>query len=60
VPTSSAILIFGIQTSENASTLSLSDTIDFVSVSDDDLHIALRKSKHTYTSHLISYFISYS
>ena len=61
VSTSSAILILKTRTSENTSTFLSSDTTtNSSSVSDDYLLIALRKGKHTCTSHHNSRFVSYS
>jgi len=57
VPIFSVILIFKIQTSENTPTLPSSDTSNFDSISDDDLSIALRKSKRTCTISLDLYLI---
>jgi len=56
----STIPISGSQTDENIFALPSSHTSTDSDIVSDDVPIALRKEKHTYTSHLISRFVSYS
>ena len=61
VPTSSVVLIFESQIGENIYAPPSSDaSTNSDTVSDDDLPVALRKSKYTCTSHSLYRFVSYS